>query len=248
MPTLGVVVLSLGRTEHLAECLRSVAWADKVLLVQAGGGEPEIGSSEWPSLRIQSVASPADADKHLAEIGTDWVLQLWAEERLEAELAETLQALCRGESRNGSGSYRIAVRSHILGAWVEGSVSGPSPAVRLSRNIEALRLGWWIEARSAETLVRGCIRDYGCSELARAVERVQELSDFWAARLQGAASAPGALGAALGSLKVFFKMLLLNRFFSRGIAGVALSALASYAVLLSGAKLWEAKHGGAKRK
>ncbi|MGH7770473.1 MAG: hypothetical protein ACREQP_23720 [Candidatus Binatia bacterium] len=227
--------------------MRSVAWADKVLLVHAGGGEPEIGGGECPSLRIRNVASPADADKPIAEIGTDWVLQLWAEERLEAELAETLQALRRGESRNGSGSYRIAVRSHILGAWVEGSVSGPSPAVRLSRNIEAMRLGWWIEARSSQTIARGCIRDYGCSELVRAVERVQELSDFWAARLRGAPSMPGALGTVLGSLKVFLKMMLLNRLFSCGIAGMTLSALASYAVLLSGAKLWEAKHVGAKR-
>jgi hypothetical protein len=42
-------------------------------------------------------------------------------------------------------------------------------------------------------------------------------------------------------------MLVIDRLFSGGIAGVTLAALASYAVLLSGAKLWEAKHVGAKR-
>jgi len=247
MPTLGVVVLSLGKTKHLTECLQSVAWADEVLLVHAGGGEPEIGGGELPSLRIRHVASLAGAEKHFAEIRTDWILQLWAGERLDAVLAEEIQALCRGPLRNGPGTYRIAVQSHILGKWIEGCVAGPSPAVRLSRGIEAMPLGWWIETKSSETLARGCIRDYGCSELVHAVERVQELSDFWAARLRGAASSPGALGTVLSSLKVFFKMLVLNRLFLRGVAGVTLSALASYAVLLSGAKHWEAKHVGAER-
>ena len=247
MPTLGVVVLSRGKTKHLTECLQSVSWADEVLLVHAGGGEPELGNGKWPSLIIRNVPSLAGAEKHFAEIRTDWILQLWAEERLDPDLADEISALCRGPSRSGPESYRIAICSHIMGKWLEGSVSGPSPAVRLSRKIESMPFGWWLEARSAETLQRGCIQDHGCSELVRAVERVQELSDWWAANLQSAASSPGAFGTVLGSLKVFFKMLVIDRLFSGGIAGVTLSALASYAVLLSGAKLWEAKHVGAKR-
>jgi hypothetical protein len=247
MPTLGVVVLSLGKTKHLTECLKSVTWADEVLLVHVGGGEPEIGGGELPSLRIRRVASLADAEKHFAEIRTDWILQLWAEERVDAVLAGEIQALCRGPLRNDPGTYRIAVQSHILGKWIEGGVAGRSPMIRLSRGREAMPPGWWIETKSAETLARGCIRDYGCSELVRAVERVQELSDFWAARLRGAASSPGAPGTVLGALKVFFEMLVLNRLFLRGVAGLTLSALASYAVLLSGAKHWEAKHVGAER-
>jgi hypothetical protein len=37
-------------------------------------------------------------------------------------------------------------------------------------------------------------------------------------------------------------MLLRSRFGTRGFGGVALAALASYSVLLSSAKLWEARH------
>jgi len=246
MPTLGVVVLSLARAEHLTECLRSVSWADEVLLLHASGGDPDIGCGDFPALRVRRIASPADAEKHRAEIRTDWVLQLWADERLEPELRDALMALRGGSSRSGAASYRLAIRSYVLGTWVEGSVAGPSPALRLSRNIARIPLGWWSEAGAGEIFAGGCIRDHGCAELARAVERVQELSDFWATGLHGAAAAPGGLGAALGSLKVFFKMLVFERLFLRGLAGVALSAFASYTVLLSGAKFWEAKHA-AKR-
>ena len=247
MPTFGAVVLSLRDMTDLTECLKSVAWADEVLLLHAGAA-PEIGGGEFPSLRIRGIRSLAQAKKHFGEMGTDWILQLWADERVDAELARELRALGHDGSQNGPDSYRIAVRSHILGEWVEGSVSGPSPAVRLSRKIEELPLGWWAEGRSVPRFARGRIEDYGCSNLGRAVERVQDLSDFWAEHLREIDSPPGSMTAVRCSLKIFLKTLVRNRIFSRGLAGIALSALASYAVLLSGAKLWEAKHVGAKRR
>jgi hypothetical protein len=246
MPTFGAVVFSLRDMTHLVECLKSVAWADEILLLHAGGA-PEIGGGEFPSLRIRGIRSLAEAKNHFGEIGTDWVLQLWAEERVDEDLARELRALCQDRSPNAS-EYRIAVRSRILGEWVEGSVSGPSPALRLSRKSEEMPLGWWDEGRSVPRLARGWIEDYGCSELGRAVERVQDLSDLWAEHLREIDSPPGPMSSVFCSLKIFIKMLLRNRIFSRGIAGIALSSLASYAVLLSGAKAWEAGHVGVKRR
>ncbi|HEY2989798.1 MAG TPA: hypothetical protein VGL11_18905 [Candidatus Binatia bacterium] len=239
MPTLGVVVFSLPGMKNPRECLQSVAWADRVLLVETGD-PAAITAGEFPSLRIHHADSPAQAQTYLKDVGTDWVLQLWAEERLEPALTEELRQLCRDGSLNTPASYRIAIRSYILGAWAAGSLSGPGPALRFSRDGQRIRLGWWTEQERAPILGRGWIGDYGCSDLSRAVAGVQELSDFWADSLRRQVAPPGALKTALCSLTVFIKMLAAN--FARGIAGVTLSALASYAVLLSGAKLWEARH------
>ena len=248
MPTIGVVVICLQGMKHVAECLQSVRWADRVLLLHTDGGEPDTGGGEFPSLQIRRVGSPAAAGAHLSEIGTDWVLQLWGEERAEGGLGEELRALCRDRSGEAPSSYRIPVRSYLLGRWASGSVSGPSPAVRFARNVEEIPPGWWAAGKSTAALPRGWIGDYGCSELSDAADYVQGLSDFWAGRLRGAVFSPSSARTVLCSLRVFVKMILLNRLFSRGLAGVALSALASYAVLLSGAKLWEAKHVGVKRR
>ena len=248
MPTIGVVVISLQGMKHLSECLESAQWADEVLLLHAGGGEPETGDGAFPSLQIRRVASLAEARQSFREIKSDWVLHLWGEERAEAGLGEELRAVCREGSADVPLSYRIPVRSYILGRWAAGSVSAPSLGVRVTRNVEEIPLGWWMEGKPAATLARGWIGDYGCSELSHAVDHVQGLSDFWAESLRGMVSPPGSARTVLRSLQVFVKMLLLNRFFSRGLAGITLSALASYAVLLSGAKLWEAKHAGVKRR
>ena len=246
MPTFGVVVFSLRGMKHLPDCLKSVAQTlkpDEILLLHAGGGAPEIGGGEFPALRIQSVGSLAEAKKYFAEIKAERVLFLWADERLEGGLADELRELCRDRSPGRPPSCRIPVRSYVLREWVEGSVCGPSPAVRFGRNLSEVPLGWWAQKdRTASEPTRGWIGDYGCSDLSDAVERVQSLSEFWAESLGCAASPPGPARTALRSLGVFIKMLFLNRLVSRGIAGITLSALASYAVLLGGVKLWEARH------
>ncbi len=240
MPAFAVVVLSQQGTKHLAECLKSVAWADEILLLHSGGGAPALGESEFPGLVVRALAAPADAEKYSAEIRSDWVLHLWGDERVDARLAAELQALRRGGPPNPAG-YRIRVRSYILGEWIEGSVSGPSPALRLAGKAQEFPSGWWEKEDNSLNLAGGWIEDYGCSDLGDAVERVQEVSRFWAGRLLQAAPAPGAGEAVFASLGVFLKMFFFHRFFARGLAGITLSALASYAVLLSGAKLWEAR-------
>ena len=248
MPALGVVVFSFQGMKHLSECLKSVRWADEVLVLHAGGGEPETGGGTFPALKILRVDSLSEAGRHCSAIRTDWVLHLWGQERVEAELGEELQALRRGVRSGGPSAYRIPIRSYLLGCWAEGSVSGPIAAVRLGRSMEKIPLGWWRKGETFPMLGRGWIGDYACSQLSDAVGHVQGLSDFWAESLLGTASPPSPPRAVLCALGVFARTVVGNRLFAHGIAGVTLSALASYAVLLSGAKLWEGRHVGVRRR
>src|ERR1051326_6887006 len=185
-----------------------------------------------------------EADKYCAETGPDWLLYLWGDERLDAALARALREF-RGESTHAAGVYALRVRSLILNQWVEGGLSGPSPSARLARGKEN-PLGWWKKTREPREIAEGWIEDYGTAELAHGVERVQALSDYWAARLIEPAAPPGALETILAAVRVRIKMLLRSRLFARGLAGIALAALASYGVLLSGAKLWEARHANGR--
>lgn len=240
MPTFGVVVYMLSETPHLAACLKSVAWADEILLLRFGGGAARFEAEAISALRVRAAGSAAEAEKFAAEIKTDWVLRLWAEERLEEGLADEICALLGEGSR--AAPVGIPVRSYILRRWAEGGVSDPGPALRLGRNAREIPSGWWDKTPAASRTTRGWIGDYGCAKLSDAVERVQSLSDFWAERLRAESAPPGPAKTALASLRALVKMLWINRVLSRGLAGIALSALASYAVLLSGAKHWEAKH------
>jgi len=244
MATLGVAVFSFDGIKDLGPCLESVAWADRIVLLHLGSAAPNVGARELPALAVRRLASWREADKYCAETGTDWMLYLWGDERLDAALARALREF-RAAPAQAAGVYALRVRSLILNQWVEGGVSGPSPSARLARGKEN-PLGWWKKARDAREIADGWIEDYGTADLAQAVERVQALSDYWAARLIETTAPPGALKTILIAARGKIKMLLRSRFFGRGLAGVALAALASYGVLLSGAKLWEARHANGR--
>ncbi len=232
--------------KHLAECLKSVAWADEIVLLHAGATPPELPTAAGRPIELKTAPSLAEAAAACDEIGSEWVLSLWGDERVEPELREELQALRQAEFRDGGSTYRIPIRSYLLGGWAVGSVSGASPALRLRRKSGSAGTGSRIDIEEAKVLRRGWIEDYSCAELDRAVDYVQLLSDFWARRPGVMRSTPGGMRAALGSLRVFFRILFANGIFFRGLAGVALAALAGYAVLLSEAKLWEARYAAAR--
>jgi len=246
MSTLGVVVLSLQGMKHLSECLESVRWAEAVTLLHAGEEAPTVGVSAFPSLTLRKFSSTQELAEHCQGVKTDWVLHLWGEERVEAVLREELRAVCQKELPQAPLGYRISIRSRLLGRWVEGSLLGPSPALRLSRRVEEIPTGWWDATRHSlrqyPVLGRGWIGDYSAAELREGFDRVQNISELWAERLQTRWSKLTPMACLLCPLRVFIKMLLMNGIFSNGFAGLTLSTLAAYATLLASAKVWEARN------
>lgn len=238
MATVGVLILSFDGMKYLAQCLDSVAWADRVLLLHAGR-DPDV-VKEYPGLAVRRLSSWSEFDRYGTDIGTDWVLCLWGDERVDDVLAGELQAL-KDAADFASGRCAMPLRSYILNRWVEDGLGGSSPSVRLARG-EAALPGWWLKDAGATRIFHGCIEDRGTAELAAAVERVQALSDFWADRLMVLAEPPSAARAMAAAFAVKVRLLFRCLLDRRGLSGVALAALASYSVLLSGAKLWEARH------
>lgn len=252
MSTLGVVVLSMRGMQHLSGCLESVKWADRVTLLHVGEGEPLEGVESFSSLVYRKIASPKELGRLAWESRTDWVLHLWGEERVEEDLGKELRAICREKLAPSSLGYRIPIRSRLLDRWTEGSLLGPSPALRLSRRIEEIPSGWWDSAEDKlqeyPTLRRGWIGDYTAAELRNGVDQIQMITEVWAERLQNKGRFLSPAANVLLPLRVFAKMLLMNGVLSSGFAGLTLSILAAYATLLTGAKIWEASHANDKKK
>lgn len=243
MSTLGVVVFSLPGMKHLAQCLHSVRWADAVMVLHIGDGAAAMEENPCRALILRRIASLEEVKALPRELKTDWVLHLWGDERIEGEIEDELRGLGEREATAAPSCYRISIRSRILGHWVEGSVWEPAPALRLRGAVEELYPAWW-DGRgraSPETpsLRRGWIGDYTFAELSAGVDSLNGLSSLWAQRLPAGGRELNPVTMALLPLRVFLRLLRLNGFYSHGLAGVALSSLAAYAVLLTGAKAWE---------
>jgi hypothetical protein len=246
MSTLAVVILSLQGMKHLGECLESVRWADLVVVFHGGHREPSVSINSSPSVILRKIVSVKEAKRFSQEIRADWFLHLWGEERVETELTEELRALCRKGVQQAPWAYRIPVRSYLLDRWAEGSLLGPSPALRLSRVTNEIFPGWWDRTKrrvqEAPQLGRGWIGDYSLEQLSDGVDRLQSISELWSEQLQARVQSVSPVTMALYPIRVFMQLLFMNGVFSHGLAGLTLSILAAYATLLGGAKAWEARN------
>jgi len=142
MTTVAVVVFSLDGTKHLTECLRSVRWADNILVLHAGDEPSLLAADLDPPPTVRKWIIGSKSTEWESEIGTDWVLHLWEEERVEARLCEELKALRKKNLAETASQYSVRIRSLLLGGWVEGSLCGPTPAPRLRRRLGSISGGW----------------------------------------------------------------------------------------------------------
>jgi hypothetical protein len=246
MSTLGVVVLSVCGMKHLTECLESVGWADTVVVLHVGRGEPAVE----PGRSVATVTGKVPSAPEMAEISqkirTDWVLHLWGDERVGTELKEQLLMVSREGTRRTPSEYRIPIRSRVLGRWVPGSLWGSSPGTRLSHSVMNISPEWWNERQkeicAASKTLRGWIEDYTLADLSDGFDRIHHVTSFWAERLNGAGWSYSPLSVVLRPLRIFLRLLWRNGIVGQGLPGLTLSTLAAYATLLSGAKVWELRN------
>ena len=156
-------MFSIPGMKHLERCVQSVQWADDIVVVKIGDA----------------------AAAHQRR--TDWVLHLWGEELIEGELQEELLALRARPLSELRPSYKIAVRSYVLGRWVDGSLWGPSPSLRLIREIRSWPPSWWNARGSHEAAasLSGTIRDDSTAELAFSVSQMNRIGSLWAEASDG---------------------------------------------------------------
>jgi hypothetical protein len=227
MSTIGVVVFCDVEMNPPDRCLQNVQWADDVAIVSLGEAQRRARTvGGWQQRRRQ----------------TDWILHLWAGERVEKELAEQLSSLRRIPLAEARSAYKIPVRSYLLGKWVDGSIWGPSPSLRVTRELRSWPSAWWNpDAREPgqPALLSGYIEDTSATDLGSAIELMNTLTSSWAEELNCRGRGPGLTQAGLRSFFVLLRLCARSSAFRDGLAGLTLSMLGAYATLLVGAKEWE---------
>jgi len=117
-PPISVLVHTYNEADQIAECLRSVAWADEIYLLDSFSTDRtvEIARETIPSLHVEqrvSLGSAAQKNYGMDRASHDWILVIDADERVTAELREEIIETLSGSPRNWA--YSIGRRNFILG-------------------------------------------------------------------------------------------------------------------------------------
>ncbi len=114
-PAISVIVIVRDEAHVIEDCLRSVAWADEIIVLDSGSADatvaicrrytPLVHATEWPGFGPQK-------NRALALATGDWVLSLDADERVRPALAEEIRAVT---AHTDAAGFEIPFQSTYLG-------------------------------------------------------------------------------------------------------------------------------------
>ena len=134
--TLSVAIITLNEEANLARTLRSVEFADEVIVIDSGSTDRtlEIATS-FPNVKL--VSEPwkgfaAQKNSAIEKCTGTWVLSLDADEELSSELQTEIRALLPSDPP--ADAYMLRRRNLFLGRWIRRGGYYPDPKLRLFRH------------------------------------------------------------------------------------------------------------------
>jgi len=105
---ISVILPVFNEEKHIEDCLKSVLWADEIIVVDGGSTDdtPEIAERYTGNVLITDNA-PAETQrmKTLQKARNNWVFFIDADERVSAELATQIEAVI--DSTNPDAAYKV---------------------------------------------------------------------------------------------------------------------------------------------
>jgi glycosyltransferase involved in cell wall biosynthesis len=245
-----LVVITLNEEDRIARCLKSIAGAGEIVVVDSFSGDRTVEIARAHGARVYQREFTTAADQKNWAIGKaekDWILLLDADEALSPELLREMEKAIAGPRADG---YRLRRRSEFFGRTIRHCGWGDEWILRLFRRGK----GHYPEREVHERLVldghasrlEGCIEHRPYRDVADYIDRMKSYSIRGAVELhkKGKPWFPGIL---IHPAARFIRMYLVQLGFLDGTPGFVLCALASTGVLLKYAALRELSGSGPGR-
>jgi len=242
-----IVIPTRNEALQIGECVRGLAWAGEVIVVDGGSADGTAESARAAGARVlngaragsggQTIAAQRNAG--IAAAAHEWVFALDADERIGPELAAELTATVDAPAHE---AYAVRRRNVFLGRTITRAGWGEDWVVRLFR-----RERRFVERRVHERLEP--VADVG--RLGAPLEHVpyRDLSHYlqkldryatWAAEdLAARGRRPRLADLLFRPPARFARMYLLQLGVLEGWRGAVLCGLAAISVFLKYARLWE---------
>ena len=241
--TLSVTIITHNEAEMIENCLRSVQWADEIVVVDSGSSDDTVAicqrytdkvtvTSDWPGFGKQK-------QRALDQATGDWVLSLDADEVLSAEAQQAIQQLVQQPSYD---AYRLRRQSYFLAKLIRYGDWRKDYQLRLFRRGKAQFDGAVVHENLVVTgdvgQIQAPILHYSYANLEEVLDKLQRYSTAGAQQrfAQGKSASP--LKALLKSWWAFWRHYLLHAGFLDGWRGLMLGLYIAHYTYYRYLKLW----------
>lgn len=253
MPKVSVTIITFNEADNIADAIDSASWADEVIVVDSGSTDAtvEIARRKGVAVATRAWTGYVDQKNYAASIAAnDWIFSLDADERIPPALASEVRTLLQGEPAQRG--FRLPRVAFHLGRWIRTTDFYPDYQTRLYDRRAARWQGPYVhESVGVDGPVgylRSELRHYSFRDLNDHLDRINHYTTLAALQMHEAGRSAGAFDLLLHPPAAFLRNYILRRGFMDGIAGLVISLMNSYSVMLKFAKLWElqknARHSG----
>lgn len=245
MKKISVVISAHNEEAKIEDCLRSVVFADEIILVDGSSadGTTEIGKKYKAKIFIRSNNPMLNVNKNFGftKASNDWILSLDADERVTLELKMEIEAALN--KKNDLSGYWISRKNIIFGKWIRHAGWYPDHQLRLFKKgkgiFEEKHVHEMIKVKGSVGYLNGDILHYNYETIAQFIKKMALYTQSEAADLISSGYILSWKDAIRMPMKEF-----LSRFFSRkgyldGLHGLVMSILMAFYHFIIFASVWE---------
>ena len=244
MPRLSVVVITRNEARNIRAALRSVRWADELVVVDSGSTDDTVRIARGIADRVTAHewAGYGAQKNHATELAAhDWVLSLDADERVSPSLAREIQVLLRDEP--AARGYRIPRVTRYLGRWIRSTDWHPDLQLRLYDR----RTARWNDRLVHESVavdgpvgrLRGELEHHAYRDVSHHLQTIDRYTTLAARQMHRDGRRSGWVDLAARPLAAFLRNYVVRRGLRDGMHGLIISILNAGYVFLKFVKLWE---------
>jgi glycosyltransferase involved in cell wall biosynthesis len=244
VPKVSVTVITKNEAADIADALKSVAWADEIVVVDSESTDATVGIArqytdrvvvrEWPGYIAQK--------NYAASIAShDWILSLDADERVTPALAHEIRSTLAANPSDRA--FRIPRVTFHLGRWIRSTDWYPDYQMRLYDRRAAEWTGQYVHeavtVRGSRGQLRSELQHYAYRDIADHLETMDRYTTYAARQMHEAGRRAGLLQIAGHPPLAFLRNYIARGGIRDGTPGLVISAMNAYYVFLKFAKLWE---------
>lgn len=241
---LSVIVIARNEERNLPACLRTVSWAEQIVVVDTGSTDRTVDCARQftTDVHLQPGAGFVDAKRFaVAQCRNPWVLWIDADERIPKELGDEIRShIAQPRSHR---AFAIARRAFFLGKWIKHCGWYPGYVTRLFMKEHAR----FSDHKVHETLIVDgstgrCTHDmlhYTDDSLQHYFRKFNDYTSLAAQEMIHDGTRASLSDLLLRPPLTFLRMYVAKAGFLDGLHGFVLCLLSAGYVFVKYAKVWE---------
>lgn len=245
MSKISATVITKNEQKNIVRCLRSLSFADEVIVVDSQSSDQTVRLAEANGARVIVNPWPGHIQQKnfaIEQATGDWILSLDADEEVTPELRNEIQA-ARHEGFYGRDGFYLPRLSMFLGKWIRHGGWYPDRHLRLFKKacgrFGGLNPHDKVMMKGRSGRFKNHLLHYTYPSLESYFSRLNSYTGIAAREMYHRGRRPLLVKLLFSPPAAFVKMYLLKLGFLDGIEGFILGVFSSYYVLVKNLKLWE---------